>query len=473
MRRCAKIASIAAPIVILASLTAAPAKAQSENGDSSAPAKAQDANGAVAAPAVPLAAKPEPVAKPDTFTAPNPYEYPTPKPLPFVPAETEFETVSPAIATRLEPYSESRGGFATQGDSQQSQNEIRVYTNEVIAPVTVLDKRGRLVLDLEQKDFHIFDNGAEQKITHWDLGGDPLAVALVIETSSHIQMMAPVIRGMGSIFTETVMAFNGEAAVITFDSTVDVRQPFTTDHDAVESAISAVKFEAPEMRLYDAMAAAEDLLKAQPTTYRRVMLIVGESQDVRSDAKLRNVLRDAQLANITIYGVGVSSSKADLLSTMHPAASQTPDVTYTPPDVVPYIAPSGVAEHAALQGSWDYWDAAIWLVIRGVNKIKDHQLELAVAATGGVHYHAHRDRAVRSALDQIGSEVHAQYIVGYAPSAKPTDGFHTITVTIARPETTARTRPGYFLAPPADLTAPATGEATSHSAAPSPSSTPE
>ena len=459
MRRVSTIAAACAFLLALVSVA-------------TSPAKAQDAGGAAPVPDAPLPAKPEPVAKRDAFAAPSPYEYPKPKPLPFVPAMIEFETVSPPIATRLEPYGDSDGGPAAQDRSPQSQNEIRVYTNEVIAPVTVLDKRGQLVLDLEQKDFHIFDNGVEQEIVHWDLGGDPLAVALVIETSSHIQMMAPVIHGMGSIFTETVMALSGEAAVITFDSTVDVRQPFTTDHDAVQAAIAAVKFEAPEMRLYDAMAAAEDLLKAQPTTYRRVMLIVGESQDVRSDAKLRNALLDAQFANITIYGIGVSSSKMDLLSTMHPAASQTPDGTYTPPKVVPYIAPRGVAENAATQGSLDYMALVQWLIVRGVNKIKDHQLELAVAATGGVHYSARRDRAVRSALDQIGSELHAQYVVGYVPSAKPADGFHAITVTVARQETTVRTRPGYFLAPPADLTAPAAGDAASHPAVPSPSPSP-
>jgi hypothetical protein len=193
-----------------------------------------------------------------------------------------------------------------------SQNKIRVQTNQVVAAVTVLNKHGDLVLDLAQSDFHVYDNGAEQAIEHWDLGGDPLAVALVIETSSHIQMMAPVIHGMSSIFTETVMALNGEAAVMTYDSTVEVRQPFTDDHDAIASAIAGVQFEAPEMRLYDAMAEAVDLLKVRPVKYRRVMLIVGESQDIASDAKLGLVLRDAELANIAIYAVGPSSSTADL-----------------------------------------------------------------------------------------------------------------------------------------------------------------
>ena len=42
------------------------------------------------------------------------------------------------------------------------------------------------------------------------------------------------------------------------------------------------------------------------------MLIVGESRDIASDAKLGLVLRDAQRANIAIYAVGPSSSTADL-----------------------------------------------------------------------------------------------------------------------------------------------------------------
>src|ERR1700730_8377404 len=163
---------------------------------------------------------------------------------------------------------------AQQAGVAQTQNKIQVHTEEVIAPVTVLDKQGGPVLDLTEKDFHVFDNGVEQTIDHWDLGGDPLAVALVIETSSHIEMMGPVIRGMGSIFTETVMALNGEAAVITYDSTVEVRQAFTHDHDDMQQAIAQLKFEAPEMRLYDAMAEAVEQLKTRPSSYRRVMLIV-------------------------------------------------------------------------------------------------------------------------------------------------------------------------------------------------------
>jgi VWFA-related protein len=351
----------------------------------------------------------------------------------------------------------AQGQSAQQTGVLQAQNKIRVHTEEVIAPVTVLDKQGAPVLDLTQKDFHVFDNGVEQTIDHWDMGGDPLAVALVVETSSHIAMMAPVIHGMGSIFTETVMALNGEAAVITYDSTVDVRQPFTHDHDDVQAAIAQVKFEAPEMRLYDAMAEAVEQLKTRPANYRRVMLVVGESQDIASDAKLGLVLRDAQLASIAIYAVGPSSSTADLRFGDQGLNSGDKLPPIELPKPLPTISSHGPGEDKSHRPYWDYMTVAVWLVTRGTNEIKNHQLAVAAAATGGVHYRALRDRAVHTALDQIGSELHAQYIIGYAPSAERTAGFHEIKVTVTRPNVTVRTRLGYFVTSPGDAAEVDTG----------------
>jgi Ca-activated chloride channel family protein len=108
-----------------------------------------------------------------------------------------------------------------------AKNEIRVRTNEVIVPVTVLDKHGDPVLDLSEADFHVFEGSVEQKIDHWDFDGDPLAVALLLETSTHIKSLAPTIHSLASIFSENIMAMDGEAAVITYDSDVTVRQAFT------------------------------------------------------------------------------------------------------------------------------------------------------------------------------------------------------------------------------------------------------
>jgi VWFA-related protein len=328
---------------------------------------------------------------------------------------------------------------STMVTAEAQEHAIKVRVNEVLVPVTVLNSKGEMIFDLTKDNFHVYDNGVEQTIEQFDIGGDKLAVALVIETSSHIQMMAPAIRGMGSVFTETVMALEGRAAVITYDTTVEVRQPFTEDHDAVERAINKVEFEAPEMHLYDAMSTAVGLLKMQPLNFRRIMLILGESQDQSSVSKLGLILREVQLANISIYAVGPSSTAADLRygtdgsRTVPLPKGIPPTSTQAPPR-----GPMG-------ESYFDLLAPAIWLLSRGTNEIKNHQLEVAVASTGGVHYRAIRDRTIQSALDKIGGEIHAQYILSYTPNVGGAPGFHKINVAVGRPKTIVRTRPGYFI----------------------------
>jgi VWFA-related protein len=316
--------------------------------------------------------------------------------------------------------------------------QIRVGTNEVIVPITVTDPRGEFVLDLSRRDFHVFEDGVEQTIDHWDLAGDPLAVVLVLETSSRLQAMIPAIHSLGSIFTETVMALGGEGAVVTYDSTVDVRQTFTPDHDAIHKAIASTTFTGLGTNLYDAMAAAVQLSAAQPPTRRRIMLIVGESQDTGSTAKLAQVVRDAAHANISIYAVGPSSAGADLRANR----------TGTPALKIPGLPPANVSSPGiALNGRplYDLMTPAIWLLERGTNEWKNHQLQVAAAATGGIQYRAFRDSTLRSALDKIGAELHAQYIVSYQTNAAHIPGFHTIGVDVSRPNLTVRTRPGYYV----------------------------
>ena len=94
----------------------------------------------------------------------------------------------------------------------------------MIAPVTVTNHSGEMLLDLSKENFRVFDNGVQQKIDHFDLGGDPLSIVLAIETSSHIEPMLPAIRQTGIIFSQTVMGQTAEAAIISFDSDIELTQ---------------------------------------------------------------------------------------------------------------------------------------------------------------------------------------------------------------------------------------------------------
>ena len=147
---------------------------------------------------------------------------------------------------------------------EEAKRTIHVRVNEVTAPVTVRNASGEMLLDIPKESFHIFDNGVEQKIEHFDLGASSLSIVLVVETSSHIDPMFPSVKRMGIVFTETVMAQTSEVAVVGYDDDVSLLKKFTTDPERIGEVINNLTTGNSGSHLYDAMARGISLLEKRP-----------------------------------------------------------------------------------------------------------------------------------------------------------------------------------------------------------------
>jgi VWFA-related protein len=345
-------------------------------------------------------------------------------------------------------------GQPVQQLSPDVEAKLKVRVALVNMPVTVRDSKGDMVHDLEAKDFRVTDNGVEQKISHFDLGGDPLSVVILIETSSRIDPILPEMRKTGILFTQTVMGPEGEAAVVGFNDAVDKLQDFTSDSDSIENGVARLETGTSGLKLYDAMAVGVEMLSSrlpQPTAdkpgKRRVMLILSETVDAGSEAKLGEVLRKAQLANVTIYSVGLSTTRSELKAKPKDTQIQT-----APPGIFTLPPPPGTVQtpttEANRNSGVDLLGLAVWAVEHVDNKAKDHAMEVASTATGGAHLSTYKDRSIERAIDEIGGELHSQYTLGYAPADANDLGYHEIKVQVDRKNLKVRARPGYYVAPP-------------------------
>ena len=330
---------------------------------------------------------------------------------------------------------------------QQPPNDtIRVRVALVNLPVTVRDASGELVLNLQKKDFHVLDNGVEQTVDSFDLGGEPLSAVLLFETSTRVAPLLPAVQKAGIVFTQTVIGPSGDAAVFGYNETIDKLLPFTGDHDQIEKTIANLKPVTSGTRLYDALSSAVSQLRERPPTRRRVIIVVGEARDSGSEQKLGEVLRQAQLANVVIYTVGLSTTAADLKSQPRPAQTTKgtpPGIFGMPP--VPGTAQTPTTEQQQRGGSIDLMALAEWAVLHATAVVKDHPLEVATVATGGMYQSTFKDRSIEKAVDSIGAELNAQYTLSYHPVGSGAAGYHKLQVTVDRPEDTVRTRPGYYL----------------------------
>ena len=88
-------------------------------------------------------------------------------------------------------------GSDVQQPPKDVQAKLRVQVALVNTPVTVRNSRGDMVHNLEAKDFRITDNGMAQQISHFDLGGDPISMVILIETSSRIEPILPAMSKTG------------------------------------------------------------------------------------------------------------------------------------------------------------------------------------------------------------------------------------------------------------------------------------
>ena len=324
---------------------------------------------------------------------------------------------------------------------------IRVKVALVNAPVAVSDDKGELILDLQQKDFHVLDNGVEQTIESFDLGAEPLSAVLLFETSSRITPLMPAVQKSAIIFTQTVVGPSGEAAVLGYNDATDKLLPFTGDRDKIEKSIANLKIGSSGTRLYNALSEAVQMLKDRPADRRRVVILVGEARDAGSEVRLGEVLREAQLSNVVIYTVGLSSTAAALRSQdpqKYPPSATPPGTFGMPP--VPGTAQTPTSQQQQYgTANVDLLAAAEWAVQHTKEIVKNRPLEVATVATGGLYQSAFRDRTIENAVDAIGGELNAQYTLSYHPTDSDAPGYHKIKVTVDRAGAKVRTRPGYVL----------------------------
>ncbi|HEY1866140.1 MAG TPA: VWA domain-containing protein [Candidatus Acidoferrales bacterium] len=334
------------------------------------------------------------------------------------------------------------------GQDVQKPPNIRVNVNLVSAPAVVHNANGALVLDLTEQNFRIFDNGAQQKIEGFDLGGAPLSVAIVMETSSRIEALLPAVRRTGILFTQTVLGESGDAAVIGYNDEVDQLLPFTGDHDAIERTIDKLQEGTSGARLYDALSQAVGMLRDRASSRRRVIITVAEAVDTGSEEKLGAVLREAQLANITIYSIGLSTTAAEVRGPQKQNApiSATPPGTFGLPPIPG--TPQTPTTEQQRQGNVDLLGLTVWVVQHATAVVHDHPLEVATIATGGLYQSTLRDSAIQAAIDTIGGELTAQYTLSYRPTGTGAGDYHEIKVEVVnRRGLKVRSRPGYYLGP--------------------------
>lgn len=277
---------------------------------------------------------------------------------------------------------------------------FRVGTDVVSLSVTVTEGEV-LIPGLDQSMFSVYEDGVQQNITYFSRTPQPIALSLLIDTSTSMDQKLPIAQEAAIGFARRLQPTDA-AQIIDFDSRHEILQTFTADRALLEQAIRRTQV-GGSTSLYNAIyVALSELKRVRATSLdqvrRQAIVVLSDGEDTTSLIAYEDVLESAKRSEVAVYAIGLRS-KQD-----RPA--------------------------------------------RGFNEA-EFVLKTLAQETGGRAFFVEDPAQLPGLYQQIADELANQYSIGYTSKNTKRDGaWRAIVVKVNRPNAAARTKRGYFAPTP-------------------------
>jgi Ca-activated chloride channel family protein len=266
---------------------------------------------------------------------------------------------------------------------------FRSTSRTVAVYATVTDGSGRLVPDLEQQHFEVYDNGRPQPVAIFKSDVQPITVVTMLDTSGSMTLNLDLLKVAAERFVLRLLP-EDRARIGSFSDKILISPQFTSDRDELVRILHTdIQFGNPTF-LWDAIDRSMDALAGE--TGRRVVLVFTDGEDDRSRARsYRDILNRAVAEDFMIYAVGLRSEIPALRVTTQP----------------------------------------------------DRRLRELAEQTGGGFFELTRTADLNSTFTRVADELHRQYVIGFAP--EKLDGLmHKLEVRVKVPGMNVRARRSYL-----------------------------
>jgi Ca-activated chloride channel family protein len=274
----------------------------------------------------------------------------------------------------------------------QQQPTFKSGTQVVSLFVTVADAQKRLVPDLTQDDFEVFDNDKPQPIVYFDNSVHPINVVVMLDTSGSMTLTIDLLKRAAEAFVIRLLPAD-KGRIGAFNDKVQISSRFTSDRDELVTSVKDVDY-GNGTRLWDAVAMGLEELK--PIDGRRVVLVFTDGDDTESKTSLGNVIERSRADETMVYAIGLESN---------------------------------------------YFNGQ-----RMVKSKPDRGLRRLADETGGGYFELEKTSDLAPTFTRVATELHSQYVIGFAPTQLD-NRVHKLTVKMKQPGLTARARRSYLAAP--------------------------
>jgi VWFA-related protein len=345
-------------------------------------------------------------------------------------------------ATGSSSDEEGTGAANVNRNEEDAGDVLRVDTSLVTVPVSVTDRSGKYIPSLRRDDFHLYEDGVEQKIAYFATVDQPFTVALLMDTSRSTNFKLEDIQDAAIAFVRQLKS-EDRVMVVSFDDKINVLTRPTDDRDVLINAIRRTRT-GGGTRLYDAV---DQVIKQhlKGITGRKAIVLFTDGVDTTSrHATYESTIREAEELDALAYPVAYDTS--DGVGGGGPGQSRLPlpggrggIIFGTPFPRWPMPGPGGGRGGRGGGGGpgggstdEDYRRASRYL----------HDL---ADKTGGRYYRGDSLQNISDAFAQIAEELRRQYSLGYYPRSTAQNGQRRqIKVRVNQPNLAVSARDSYI-----------------------------
>ena len=269
-----------------------------------------------------------------------------------------------------------------------------VGTRLVVLPVSVANKDGKLITDLQQKSFKVFENGVEQPIKIFRREDVPISLGIIIDNSGSMREKRQKVE---TASLDLVRASNpqDEVFIVNFNDDPFLDVEITSDIKKMEEGIARIDSRGGTA-MREAISAAIDYVKTKGHRQKKVLLVITDGNDNASTISLEKLVNRAQQGEVLVYCIGLLNEEE---------------------------------RHEA--------------------RLAKRALDAITRDSGGLSFYPKGAADVDAIALQVAHEIRNQYTIAYSPTVQAMDGsFRQIKVTVTGPgHPLVRTRTGYYATP--------------------------
>jgi VWFA-related protein len=306
---------------------------------------------------------------------------------------------------------------------------VKVETSIVTMPVSVIDRDGRFVSGLTQRDFRVFENGVEQKIEYFQSVEQPFTVVLMIDVSPSTAFRMDEIQQAAVTFVDQLRP-NDKVMVVEFDDDYRVLSAPTNNRNQIRRAIQMAQF-GDGTSLYEAVDRVVNQELTQIQGRKAVVLFTDGVDTTSRRANYQSTLADVEESDALFYPIRYNTQRGN-----------------------------GWGGGGRRRGGGD-WTDAIGIILGGGNvgwgggpagssaeeyATGQRYLEGLANNTGGHKFEADTTYNLDAAFAGIAEELRRQYSLGYYPDKVGQAGDRKqIRVRVMRPNLVVRAKTTYIV----------------------------